>query len=515
MKTKNIITFSIIANLLLVTAMPALCVENTRKKHNWFKLHMGIEKTAKEKNTVNGKKIVSPEANKGKNTASFVGGEKAVTPSIRRKKQLPVDYKVEYINKEWWDKFNDPVLTDYIMQAADTNHDIKINSLKVLESKARIKEALGKELPSFGVNGNFFRQKYTGSLPMGEYSYPSYTQNNIYIPLNVNYELDIWGKNHTYTKLAKKQYEAVKFEEKSAFISLTSLVASVYFNVINTDKQIELQKDLVATRKEIFDLMKINYEHGLSTATEVTLADKAYTEALSDQEILEKNQSILLNQLAVITGQSSLDSINLKRSSIDEIALLIDLPQAIPSEIIDQRPDILKSEAELQATALDVKLVKKDFLPSITLSGFSGFNADSFSSLFNWQSYVMNGAGGLFVPIFNGGQTIARLKAKKYHYEQLLENYQKTILTSVQEINDSLVAVKFDTRKNNNNLKRVGFGKSQYDDISYKYEKGAISYLDTLQYKENLLVLEKEQIQSKTDCLIDSLSLYKSVGGKL
>ncbi|MPN30135.1 Outer membrane protein OprM [bioreactor metagenome] len=222
-----------------------------------------------------------------------------------------------------------------------------------------------------------------------------------------------------------------------------------------------------------------------------------------------------MNQLAVLIGNSSEDSMTLKRSSIDNINLLEDLPQTIPSEIIDQRPDILKSEAEMQAAVLDVKLARKDFLPSINLSGLSGFNAYSMSSLFNWQSYVMAGSAGVAQQLFTGGQLKARLRAKKYRYEQMLENYQKTLLTSVQEINDSLVAVKFDTRKNNNNLKRIKFGKSQYDDISYKYEKGAISYLDTLQYKENLLVLEKEQTQSKTDCLIDSLSLYKSVGGKL
>ena len=115
MKTKNIITFSIITNLLLLNTMPALCVENAQKKHGWFRLHSGVEKTATEKNKANDKKTVMPV--------------------IRRKKIPSVDYKVEYINQEWWDKFNDPILTAYIIQAADANYDIKINALKVKESK--------------------------------------------------------------------------------------------------------------------------------------------------------------------------------------------------------------------------------------------------------------------------------------------------------------------------------------------------------------------------------------------
>jgi len=423
--------------------------------------------------------------------------------------------KSEYINQKWWDRFNDPILTEYIFQAAKSNYDIKINSLKVLESKALKRAALGQEFPTLTLNANSERQKTSGNLPMGEMSFPSYTQNNINLPITVNYELDIWGKNHTNTKKMQKEFEAVKYEEKSEFISLTSMVATVYFNILSIDKQIQLQKNIVEIRKEILALMKLNYNAGILTATDVTLADKSYTEALSDIERLEKSQNTLLNQLAVLIGSNSNDSIKIKRSSIDEINLVEDIPQSIPSNIIENRPDILKSEAELQVAVLDVKLAKKDFLPSINLSGMSGFNASSLASLINWQSYVMTGGFGITQSIFAGGRNMALLKAKKYRYEQLLENYQKSILTSFQEINDSLVAIKFDTKLNNNNLKRIESGKIQLNDMNYKYEKGVISYLDTLQYKENQLVLEKEQIQSKTDCLIDLLSLYKSVGGML
>src|SRR5574344_3033797 len=169
MKTKNIITFSIITNLLLLNTMPALCVENAQKKHGWFRLHSGVEKTATEKNKANDKKTVTP-AEKEK---------KAVAPVVKPKKQPPVNYKVEYINQKWCDKFNDPILTAYILEAADSNHDIKINALKVKESKEMVKEAFGKELPSLSLNANYTRQKFSGNIPMGSFTFPSYTQNNI------------------------------------------------------------------------------------------------------------------------------------------------------------------------------------------------------------------------------------------------------------------------------------------------------------------------------------------------
>ena len=304
--------------------------------------------------------------------------ENNIKKKQKRKKDTKVDCKVEYINQKWWDKFNDPILTDYILKTANSNYDIKINELKVLEGKEAVKESFGNELPSINFNGTASREKFSGSIPYAGMFFPSYYTTNMRFPLTVNYEVDIWGKNRSNTKKIEKELEALKYDEKSAFISLTTLTASTYFNILSLDKQIEYQKELVALRKEILDLTKINYEYGLASSTDVTVADKSYTESLSDMETLKNNQGKLLNQLSVLTGESSENSSTLERGSIDSIELLKDLPESIPSEIIDKRPDILKAEAQLQAAAFDVKIARRSLLPSINLTGFLGFNAYAF-----------------------------------------------------------------------------------------------------------------------------------------
>ena len=432
-----------------------------------------------------------------------------------KKKKEQEDYKIEYINLDWWSKFNDPILSDYILKTANANYDIKINELKVLEGKEAIKESFGGELPSISFDATANREKFSGSIPYAGMFFPSYYATNMRFPLTVNYELDIWGKNRSNTKKVEKDYEALKYDEKSAFISLTTLSASTYFNILSLDKQIEYQNELTALRKEILDLTKINYDYGLASSTDVTIADKSYTEALSDIETLKNSRAKLLNQLSVLIGESSENSSELQRGTIDSIEILKDLPQSISSEIIEKRPDILKAEAQLQAAALDVKIARKNLLPSINLTGFLGFNAYAFSPLFNWESFIMSLGGGLTQPIFSGGKLLARLRGKKYKYEQMFNTYQKTILTSMQEINDSLADLKTNTTKNQNDIKRVECETKYYNDMYYKYEKGAVSYLDTLKYKENLLSLQKEGVQSKADVIIASLSLYKSVGGQL
>ncbi|HBG48178.1 MAG TPA: hypothetical protein DDW90_01445 [Cyanobacteria bacterium UBA9971] len=418
--------------------------------------------------------------------------------------------KNEYINQDWWSRFNDPILTGYINKSANSNYDLKIASLKVLETQALVRESLGKEFPLLNLGSDFSRKKTSDNVQVA-----SSTQSSYMFPLNVNYELDLWRKNRDKTIQKGKDLEIANFDEKALFISLNSSIASAYFNAVNMDKQLELQKKIVNIRKEILDLTKENYKYGLSTATEVTLAEKSLTEAESALSDIGKYQVIFLNQLAALTSDSVDNSLSLERTSVDNIELTGHLPENFKNEVIQKRPDILKAEAELQKSGIDVSLAKKDFLPDITLSGQFGFNSNTFSKSFNWDSYILSGGVGILETVFSGGQRKARLKVKKYQYEQMLQRYQKTILTSFQEVNDSLAMLKFDTQKDINNLNRIDHEKDNLESINIKYEHGAISYLDTLQYKERVLTLEKEQTQSKIDCFIDSLSLYKAVGGSL
>ena len=180
--------------------------------------------------------------------------------------------KNEYINQDWWSRFNDPVLTGYINKSANSNYDLKIASLKVLETQALVRESLGKEFPLLNLGSDFSRKKTSDNVQIA-----SSTQSSYMFPLNVNYELDLWRKNREKTIQKGKDLEIANFDEKALFISLNSSIASAYFNAVNMDKQLELQKKIVNIRKEILNLTKENYKYGLSTATEVTLSEKSLT----------------------------------------------------------------------------------------------------------------------------------------------------------------------------------------------------------------------------------------------
>jgi len=165
--------------------------------------------------------------------------------------------------QSWWEKYNDPLLVEYINDAINNNHDYKSAILKVSESRARVEEYFGKELPKLSVTSNYLGVK--PPLLVNNPLAANKTQNLFILPLIANYEIDIWGKNRVNTKAQKELLEVSNQDAKSVYIALTTDIASAYLNIIQFDKVINLQKCIIQQDLENFDILKAEYETGLSS----------------------------------------------------------------------------------------------------------------------------------------------------------------------------------------------------------------------------------------------------------
>lgn len=426
--------------------------------------------------------------------------------SKEKKQKKDASYKYDYINMEWWESFNDPILTGYIEKTLKSNHDLKAASINVEEYYQNVKTQFANQLPqaSAGIWPGYAKPPYTSHSDWG-----------FVAPALISYEADIFLKNRDKTKSVKKLYEASQFDERAAYIAVVSAVGTTYFNIIKLDKMISLQEEIVSIRTQIYDLMLKRNREGLTSTADTVKANKALVSAQTDLIELKKQRTKTLNQFAVLIGESPANSENLERGSIDELALHKNLPAEISSEIITQRPDYLKAEKMVEKAGIDVRVAKKEFLPTITLSGLAFFNASDFGSLFTTKNMLWAIGAGAMLPIFTGGKRIANLKLKKAQYERILHNYYQTNLTAIQEVNDTLASVKLDKEKMNQTLKQADLEKADYSYNERKYNQGTISMLDLIQFKENLLTIDKLVAQQKAECLVDSIGLYKAAGSRI
>lgn len=444
--------------------------------------------------------------------AVAVSGKNTTTPkqfksmiSKNKKTQQSDDYKFNYVNMNWWGNFNDDLLNGYIEKAVLNNYDLKMATINVEEYYQNVRLQFANELPSAvaGFGPGFFKAPGMTN-----------TSSAFGLPVIVQYEADIFLKNHNKTKAVKKLYEGSKLDERAAYISVASAVGSTYFNIINLDKMISLQEQIVNIRQEIYNLMLIRNKEGLTSTADTVKANKALVAGQTDLIELKKNREKMLNQMCVLIGESPENANSIKRNSLDSINYQLAIPSEIPSEIITQRPDYMKAELMVEKAGIDVKVAKKEFLPSINILGGALFNASDIGSLFTTKNMLLGVGGGLVTPLFQGGSLIANLKLKKATYERILQDYYKTNLTAIQEVNDALVASRLDKDKMTQTTKQYNLEKSDYKYNEKKFNQGTISKLDLIQYQENLLTIEKLVAQQKVECMTDAISLYKATGSK-
>lgn len=463
---KKIITTALLVSMLSMTIMPAIAVT--------------------EKNS-----------NSPKQFKSMV--------SKNKKNQKSDDYKFDYVNMNWWGNFNDDLLNEYIEKAVLNNYDLKMATINVEEYYQNVKLQFANELPSA-----------VGGFGPGVFKAPGMTktQSGFGLPIIVQYEADIFLKNHNKTKAVKKLYEGSKLDERAAYISVASAVGSTYFNIVNLDKMISLQEEIVKIRQEIYNLMLARNKEGLTSTADTIKANKALVAGQTDLIELKKNREKMLHQMCVLIGESPENASSIKRNSLDSMNYQLAIPTQIPSEIITQRPDYMRAELMVEKAGIDVKVAKKEFLPSINILGGALFNAGDIGSLFTTKNMLLGFGGGLMTPLFQGGSLIANLRLKKATYERILQDYYKTNLTAIQEVNDSLVASRLDKDKMAQTMKQYNLEKSDYKYNEKKFNQGTISKLDLIQHQENLLTIEKLVAQQKVECMTDAISLYKATGSK-
>lgn len=420
-----------------------------------------------------------------------------------------IQEKYDYVNVDWWNNFSDPYLKNYVIQAINCNHDLKQASWKVEEYRQTVKTVFSRELPSLSMSGYYDLVHFPNTPGF------AFGGNNIFaVPFIASYEADIFLKNHDKTKSSKKTYQASKWDEKGIYISLVTDVSTVYINIMKYDKQICLQTQFVEVKKEELKREQERFNRGTVSATDLNDSKKDYETAKSNLDDLVKSRDKALTQLAVLIGESPDNIQCLKRASLDQFEYMAAIPSCISSDVIFSRPDVLSKETQLEKANIDVKIARKEFLPTFNIYGLYSLTNIG-ASFGNWNSTLAALIAGASLDLFKGGYKVANLRVYKSKYEQMFEAYKQVDLTAIKEVNDSLVIIREDTSIDNNTTKTLNIEKDNYNRAVKRYKSGRISCPSLLSEQEKLINSEQSQVNTKANRLVDYLTLYKAVGGKL
>ncbi|MCE3233890.1 MAG: hypothetical protein K0Q50_70 [Vampirovibrio sp.] len=424
----------------------------------------------------------------------------------------PLRLQAEFPDQQWWNLFNDAYLPSYINGAIQNNPSLNIAAERVIQARALVRQNVALELPSVDVNPSYYHiglpQQGAGvgvNLPRSLNFYS--------LPLQASYELDLWGRNLDQIRSSKRQMEATEFQSKTVLTGIISEVASAYVNLLRADALIRTQQENLALLNRIEELKRSQNQAGLTSYDEVIRAERDTTEAESQLAKYQQQQAVFAHQLSVLTGTSPSPQAQLQRGSLEELALPVETQVGIPSELLARRPDLLAQEKLLESAHLDVSVARKAFLPKINLGAFFVMGALDIHNLFDWGNLVNVQSAVVNQPLFKGGKLKAELKYRKSKQKEQLENYRQTILNAFKDVEDSIALLKADSATLEANQKRLLLTEKNLGLTQSLAQQGLVPRLNTLQSQSEVIRYRQLAMQSKADKAIDTISLYKALGG--
>jgi multidrug efflux system outer membrane protein len=420
----------------------------------------------------------------------------------------------------WWTLFDDARLNELIVEALKHNPDAQIAAARVMEARSYLRIANADRVPTVNLEGNVTRTKQSEAslAEQGLGEIPGFpTQQTIYtVQGTVAYELDLWGKYQRASESARAQLLNTEYGREATKLSLTGEVARTYYSLIAAAEQLARGRDTLKSREEAAELEKLRYESGESD--EFTYkraeADAAATRVSTRQLELQVVQ--FTNALGVLLGRSpkalvdeaiSVQGINLPAS--------VQLPAALPSSVLSQRPDIGAAEAALNASAADIGVARAQLFPSISITGAFGRASPELDNLFTSPAKAWSATGGILQPIFQGGRLRANVSRAEAVREQRKSEYARTVQQAFREVLDSLQGQALILGVREANDQQVAALSRATELAELRYAQGDIAYLELLDVRRGLYQAQIDLVAAQRDALLNTIDLALAVGGGL
>jgi NodT family efflux transporter outer membrane factor (OMF) lipoprotein len=285
-------------------------------------------------------------------------------------------------------------------------------------------------------------------------------------------------------------------------------VASTYFNVLNTRQRLDIADANLKNARDVLKIVDARYQAGTVSALDLAQQEASLSVAEAARATTAQNVSIAENALAVLLGQVP-QTLDIKGDSLNDVNVpAIDPGQ--PSALLERRPDIRKSEMDLISADADIGVARAALFPTITL-GLDGSLATA--GFGDPTTTALSLASALAAPIFQGGRLEGGVEQATARQKELVENYRKTVLVSLQEVENALTAEKTAARREGHLAKAAQESRKAYKYARQQYEAGVIDFQTLLETQTTQLLSEDSHAQSRNERLQASVDLFKALGG--
>ncbi|HEY4276129.1 MAG TPA: efflux transporter outer membrane subunit [Rhizomicrobium sp.] len=410
-------------------------------------------------------------------------------------------------SQDWWQGFGDPQLTALMDQARTGNLDIAQATARLRQADARARQAGAALLPSLGLNANvntLYGQ--TGGTSQRETDYGA--------ALGASYELDFWGKNRDTADSAGFARDASAAERATVALTVTSSVASTYFQLLALRERLAVAKANLKSSEEILGIVQRRVKAGYAANSELTqqmaaiAADKAGLPALEQQELEARTA------LAMLLGEPPEDF-----AVAGENLNALNAPAVRPgltSDLLKRRPDIAGAEANLKAAHADLAAARVAFLPDITLTANGGLAYPALAAAIDTlpgTGLAANAAASLAQVIFDGGKLRAKTDETKAREDELLAAYRAAVIAAFSDVENALGGLQHLSTQEDALKDQVVQDEKVLRAAQRKYLAGYTDFLAVIDAERTLYTARDQYSDIRRARLVATVALFKALGG--
>lgn len=442
----------------------------------------------------------------------------AVGQNYRRPQvNVPDKWRVGYstaarlANTAWWRQFRDPALDKLIRVALNENRDVRAAAARVEAFKGRLQSVESGFYPQVGYAGIASRDSQSLERPVPQLVRGADRANSTYeTTLGINWEMDIWGRLRRETEAARADLLAAKEGRQAVILSLVSDVATGYIKLLSMDKQLAIARKTSATWKSLLQLFENKFKGGQVSGLELAQVRSAYEQVALYVPDIERRIALQENALSILVGRNPG---TIRRDKTLDGLIMPKVPAGIPSDLLEQRPDIRQSEEELIAANARIGVARSRYFPDISLTGLFGYASSALSKLFTGPANLWQAGAGAAGTVFSGGRIQGGVREAEARQKELLNDYLKTIQTAFGEVDDSLI----DIQKLREILKiQARHIKALRDNARFaraRYDEKLASYLEVVDAERGLFAAQLSYVDKQNDLFAALVDCYKAMGG--
>lgn len=411
---------------------------------------------------------------------------------------------------DWQAFIVDPELRRLVDMALANNRSLRQSLLDIEQARAQYRIQRADRMPGLAGTATGSRQRVPSNLPVtGASDVTRSYQVGLTLP---EYELDLFGRIKNLSEAALEQYLATEAAARTAQVAMVAEVSQAYLTYAGAQRRLELVQRTLDSREQSLSLTSRRRLAGTATALDYQEALGLVEQSRAELEVTLRERKQAFNALVLLLGTPDAASV-IPAEPREQLRLLQDIAPGAPSELLEQRPDVIAAEHRLKARHADIGAARAAFFPRISLTGTYGSSSEELSGLFQGGSRTWSFLPTLSLPIFDAGRNRANLDLAEVRRDSAVAEYEGSIQTAFREVADALAASDTLLREESARRALAATSSEALKLARARYEGGVDDHLRYLDAQRSSFLNELAVIETSTQRQIALVSLFRSLGG--